>query len=309
MMKILVLGGSYFLGKAFVNLVGNELNKKDIINEDWHITVLNRGNRPLDIENIEQLRMDRHDEAALRGLSGRHFDVVVDFCAYEAQDIRLLYEKGGISTEQYILISTVDVYRRNTGICLDEAAEYETRQFAGPQGAYISGKIDVEKELIALAEQEGFRYTIFRPAIIYGPDNYAPRESIYLRWITEAGQILHPVDATGHFQLVYVGDVAKAIMLAMGNAMAYNRCFNLCGKELVTYDSWYETLKKLFSAEAGLSFERIDVPVETVIEKNIPLPFPLLKEESEWYDGSAVESMGLNYTDLYMGLKYTFGMI
>ena len=51
-------------------------------------------------------------KAALRGLSGRHFDVVVDFCAYSRGDIAGLAKILGDTIKQYIFISTVDVLKK-----------------------------------------------------------------------------------------------------------------------------------------------------------------------------------------------------
>ena len=53
------------------------------------------------------------------------------------------------------------------------------------------------------------------------------------------------------------------------------------------------------------AFEKVDIDVDTVLARQIPLPFPLLKEESEWYDGSAIESIGFSYTELLDGMRET----
>lgn len=289
-MKILVLGGSYFLGKHFVELAG----------ENNEITVFNRGTKPLNISGITQIHGDRHDIDALKKLSEQNFDAVVDFCAYQAGDIRMVIENLGKTCRQYIYVSTVDVYERGLQRVLDEDAPFETRDFGGQAGQYILGKAALEKELEECAKAHGMARTSIRPAFIYGPYNYAPREGMYFHWIKNAGQVLHPSDATAEFQLVYVKDVARAIIKALLNADAYDKAYNLSG-QAETYDSFVEVLKRA----VDLPFEKVEVPVASIFEKGIALPFPLTREESNWYDGSRALSLIGEYTPLEAGLKET----
>lgn len=287
-MKILVIGGTCFLGKAFVERAY----------EEHELTLINRGNRPLAIEGIMSFVGDRHDVATLQQLEGA-YDVIVDFCAYEKGDIRLLSECLKGRFKQYVFISTCDVYRKGTDEVLTEKSLLEERVFPGPEGAYISGKVALEKELKECAREYGFEYTSIRPAFIYGEDNYAPREGIYFQWIEKAGQILHPVDASGEFQMVYAGDCAEVILRVCGAKEAYGQAYNVCGTEHVTYELWREVLKKAVEKP----FTCVEIDVAQVYERQIPMPFPLRMEESERYDGGKVKELGVSYIDLAEGIS------
>lgn len=289
-MKVLVIGGSYFLGKCFV-----ELAMKEHV-----ITVFNRGSRSLGLAAVKEIQGDRKKIQDLLKLKTDTYDVVVDFCAYTKGDIRQIFEAvGGI--KQYIFISTCDVYERGTGKCLSEDAPFETRDFGGEAGSYILGKAALEEELIVCGQKYNVGYTSLRPVFVYGPDNYAPREGMYFRWIDQAGQILHPVDATGEFQMVYVEDVAKAILNSIGNDKAYNQAFNITSNTIETYDSFADAL----SFAVKKPFERVSVTVDMVNEKGIPLPFPLTLAESNRYEGTKSEVLIEAYTPLKEGLKKT----
>lgn len=290
-MKILIIGGSYFLGKTFTMMAGG-------IHE---LYVMNRGNRPFDSDGIIEYVMDRHDKEKLAEIPETYFDVIVDFCAYEEGDIELIFQNLKADFRQYIFISTCDVYRRGSMERLDESAAFEERNFGGAAGAYIIGKVRLEEELTRCAKERQIAYTSIRPAFIYGPENYAPREDIYFKWILTAGQIIHPHDADGEFQMVFVYDAAKAILLACGNEKAFNRAFNLCNDESMTYEDFADLMEEALE----LPFERVELSVKDVLERQIPLPFPLTKQESEWYDGTAVKELGLQYTDIAKGMKIT----
>ena len=109
--KILVIGGTYFLGKAFVQMILEET--------DCEVTIMHRGTAgaKIDIESerLTEIFGDRHDGAALRELPGEHYDAVVDFCAYIKGDISFLLDRINATVYHYIFISTVDVYQRGLG--------------------------------------------------------------------------------------------------------------------------------------------------------------------------------------------------
>lgn len=290
-MKILIIGGSYFLGKTFTMMACGM----------HELYVMNRGNRPFDSDEMIEYVMDRHDVEKLAKIPETYFDVVVDFCAYDKGDIELIFRNLKADFRQYIYISTCDVYRRGSMKRLDESAVFEERDFGGAAGAYIMGKVRLEEELKRCAEERQVAYTSIRPAFIYGPENYAPREAVYFNWILTAGQIIHPYDADGEFQMVFVYDAAKAILLACGNEKAFNRAFNLCNDESMTYEDFADLMEEVLE----LPFERVELSVKDVQEREILLPFPLTRQESEWYDGTAVKELGLQYTDISKGMKIT----
>ncbi|MBP5263315.1 MAG: NAD-dependent epimerase/dehydratase family protein [Lachnospiraceae bacterium] len=297
-MKLLVLGGTYFLGKAFVEACDDGENK---------ITVLNRGSRKVpgnEDGHVKELRADRTDEAALGAIRDQFdptgYDCVVDFCAYAPGDIRRIMEFG-FPIRQYVFVSTCDVYEHRTGRIIDETAPYETRDFGGQEGAYISGKVALERELREEAAKRGIRFTSVRPAFIYGPGNYAPREGMFFEWVSKAGQVLFPEDADGTFQMVYVNDLARFLRLCTGNEKAFDEAFNVCGEQH-TYQSFLDAL----DVAIGAKITRVGVTVQTILERGIPLPFPLTKAESEDYDASKSVKLGFENTPLSEGLRESY---
>lgn len=284
-MKILVIGGSLFLGKAFVKLANSH-----------ELTVYNRGSHPLDIYGVKEIYGDRHSEIDLRKLTGL-YDVVVDFCAYQAGDILQIADALKGRFKQYVFVSTVDVLVHGTKEKLSEKSPYETRKIEGKEGEYIAGKVALEQEIKLRAIEDNFDYTIIRPAFIYGPDNYAPREQIFYNWIEKANQILVPEDATGHFQMVYVEDVARALLAICERTESKNQIYNMCG-EVQTYESFTKALED----GVGKHFNRVAITVYELNERGIALPFPLIDEESESYCGRGATLIE-QFTDLKTGLN------
>lgn len=292
-MKILVIGGSYFLGRVFTMLAAKQ----------HEVTVLNRGNYSMEAFGAKCLKADRHDGEALASVMTDCWDVVVDFCAYQEGDIKGLLEHMSAAPKQYIFVSTVDVYRKWTKKALDENAPLEDRRFGGESGAYIWQKILLEKELKACCKGCGSAFTSVRPAVLYGPFNYAPREAVYVQMACADMEILCPTGCPGRFQPVYVKDAAAMILALCGNERAFEGAYNLAGE---TVD--YETFLDAFREASGEKMRLKKVPVKEALEqKDVFLPFAVSAEETEVYIGEKIlRDTGLFWTPLRDGLERTW---
>ncbi|MCR5655153.1 MAG: NAD-dependent epimerase/dehydratase family protein [Lachnospiraceae bacterium] len=289
--KILLIGGSYFLGRAFT-----------ILHMETHaLTLLNRGNNPVNSPLVREFHMDRHDTEALKRLPDETFDAVVDFCAYEKGDIETILSALKQTPKRYIMISTADVYERNTGRYMKEEDALESRIFPGEQGAYIAGKVALEKELKTAAEASGMSYTLIRPSIIYGPGNYAPRENLYFQWIRDEGAVYFDPEANGEFQMVYVADVARAIGRLIDEDMEVP-ILNLCGAEMLTQERFFEALE----AATQVSFVRKALTKEEAVAHGVVFPFPQRAEETQYYDAKKAEEMGFSFVSLEEGLAKAY---
>lgn len=293
-MKILVIGGTYFLGRVFTMVAARE---------NHQLFLLNRGTYSMNMPLVTEYHLDRHDIEALKKLPPQEYDAIVDFCAYFPKDVENLLNNIPGKVKQYIYISTCDVYKRNIEGLKDEKTELLDVCYPGEAGAYMYNKMLLEKETEEVCKRLAIAYNSIRPAIIYGPYNYAPRESMFIKWIVEGQPLPYPVDAEGKFQFVYVKDVANAVLSLIGNEKAYNQAFNLCNSEIMDYGKFFEVLKKV----SDRPFSTKEITVNQILEQNIPLPFPLTKEETELYDGSKIETESdFLYTSFDDGMKKTF---
>ncbi|MDE7046126.1 MAG: NAD-dependent epimerase/dehydratase family protein [Acetatifactor sp.] len=291
-MKILVTGGSYFLGRVFVMLTAQEHD----------VTVVNRGTYSVEALGAKQIKGDRHDPALWQNIRD-DYDVVVDFCAYDKGDVRLFFEHFGGHIRQYILISTVDVYERTGGAAKSEDSPFEDRVFPGETGAYIAGKTALERELAEVCADRGIPYTVLRPAILYGPFNYAPRESVYIQLMVKQGLLPHITDAAGRFQFVYVKDAAEAVRRCLLNETAFGQAYNLCQDGMTDYDQFYQYLSKAADVEC----KELPLTCSQAQQQGIPLPFPVTEEETLCYSNEKSRTeLGIVYTEMEEGMAKTY---
>jgi nucleoside-diphosphate-sugar epimerase len=294
-MKILVIGGSYFLGRVFVM----------VASQDHEITVLNRGTYSMESLGVKQIKADRSDTNAWKEIT-EDYDAIVDFCAYNKGDISTVLSnlKGRIN--HYIFISTVDVYEHGTFNLKDEAYKYETRQIQGETGDYIKGKIALEDELKSECQSKNIAYTILRPSIIYGPYNYAPRESVYIQLIVQNNILPHITDTEGKFQLVYVKDVAEAILKCLTTDKSHNQTYNISSDEIIDYNDFYNALKKV-SDNDNIEAAELPMTTQAAESQNLPLPFPITEMETQLTDNTKGKSeLNITYTPIDEGMKKTY---
>lgn len=293
-MKLLVIGGSYFYGRVFVMEAAKA----------HEITVWNRGTYSMEVFGARQIKGDRHERIA--GCE-EDYDAVIDFCAYAPGDVRDTFDLLTGNIGQYIFISTVDVYERNPAVVKGEDTPLEERAVAGEAGAYIAGKTALERELAEVCGARGIPYTVLRPAILYGPFNYAPRESAYIQMLVLNHALPRFTDAQGRFQFVYVKDAAQAVLACLGNEKAYGQAYNLCQDEIITYEAFFDTLKRVAQPEDLEGLSEVPLTVEQAVSQGVPVPFPAMAAETHLCDNAKGKAeLGLVYTDFEEGMRRTY---
>jgi 2'-hydroxyisoflavone reductase len=205
--KILVLGGTGFLGPHFVRLA----------RANGHtITLFNRGkSNPGLFADIEQLRGDR-EKGDLESLQGREFDVVVDTSGYVPAHVEATAKLFAAKAKHYQFISTVSVYPgfgSNTetiteatpvGTVGDEdVAKVSTIRQSMP----FYGPLKARCEAAAEVAMPG-RTCVIRPGLIVGPGDPTDRFTWWPARIDQGGEVLAPGDPDGQVQFVDARDLA-----------------------------------------------------------------------------------------------------
>ena len=294
MKNVLVIGGSYFAGKAFV---------EELRNCSEYVTyVMNRGTRPLGLDGVKEIVCDRHDTARLsKVVPSLEWQTVVDFCAYEPGDIVTLLQNLPGSVQQYIYISTATVYQNSLNLPMKEDTPKLTGALPGPGGDYAYKKLLIESELKEFCGEKGIAHVSLRPAFIYGKYNYAPRESYFFNLIAKDETIILPSPPQALFSMVSVWDVAKICIACLGNEKVFNNVYTVCAEELVSYDRLIEVLETITSRRYNVRRQ----PTRIINASRIPLPFPL--EEHLVYSGSLLkEILDYRYMSFLEGMTRTY---
>jgi 2'-hydroxyisoflavone reductase len=199
-MKILVLGGTVFLGRALVDAA---------IARGHEVTLFNRGmHNPQLYPEIEKLRGDR--DGGLDVLKGRRWDAAIDTNGYFPRLVRASAEALANSVAHYTFISTISVFADFKTIGMDENAPVGT--IADESIEQITG--ESYGPLKALCEQAAERAMPgralnIRPGLIVGPHDPSDRFTYWPVRVARGGVVLAPGRPERPVQLIDVRDLAE----------------------------------------------------------------------------------------------------
>jgi 2'-hydroxyisoflavone reductase len=221
--RILVLGGTFFLGPALV---------ESAVGEGHTVTLFNRGMTNPDLfPRLEKLRGFRSSDAGdqdLSSLARRHFDVVVDVWPNDPAIVVSAAEFLKDRAPHYLYVSSVAAYdaQQFTRAGIEENAPLEA--WDGPGRKYNRGKAESERRLHAIL---GERLTIVRPGPIKGNRDDTPDLLAWLIRAQNGGRHIAPGDGSDPVEIVDVKDVARFLVLAIDQSL-YGT-FNLTGRAML----------------------------------------------------------------------------
>lgn len=214
LMKILVMGGTRFVGKPLVAT----------LREQGHaLTLFTRGRQPAP-EGVEHLTGDRGKSSDLAQLSGQSFDVIVDSSGRTLADSQAVIEVTGAPSHRFLYVSSAGVYAGSEQWPLDEDAAVD------PASRH-AGKAETESWLL----KQGIPFTSFRPTYIVGPGNYNPVERWFFDRVCNDLPVPMPGDGTTITQLGHVDDLADAMVRSLGVDAATNRIYNCSSRKGITF--------------------------------------------------------------------------
>ncbi|WP_409239763.1 NAD-dependent epimerase/dehydratase family protein [Streptomyces sp. PA5.6] len=209
-MRILVMGGTWFLGKAIV---------EGALSQGWEVTTFNRGRSGADAPGVEAVHGDRTvREDLLKLAQSGPWDAVIDTSSSELppRDVLLATTMLRNRARRWVHISTVSVYEGwphepltdESPVLGCRADADETFGYTGEDGSptqYGFQKAGGER---AVTEVFGGEAVLVRPGVILGPGEYIGRLPWWLERAKRGGRILAPAPAEQRIQPVDVRDVA-----------------------------------------------------------------------------------------------------
>ena len=237
-LKVLILGGTGFIGPHFV----------DALTAGGHkITLFNRGKRDPEVRpGIEQLLGDRNGE--ISSLQGHDWDVVIDNSGYTPSQVKATAELLKDHVRKYIFISSVAVYADFAKAGIDE--DYKLAELKDPTSEVVNGetygglKVLCEK---VVETTYGKRATLIRPTYIAGPGDHTDRFTYWPVRVSKGGEMLAPGTPSDPFQYIDVRDLAGFIRTCVEKDV--NGKFNVCSPQgAVTMGSLLDEAKRITGA-------------------------------------------------------------
>ncbi len=273
-MKVLVIGGSRFVGPYIV----------DTLLKDGHeVTLFNRGRVQIKYgKGVRFVKGDRNKGFNIK----EHFDAVIDNCAYTGDQTKSALDQ--LDFDFFLNFGTAASYRRTGMFPLTE----ESALGDWPAwGDYNKGKVECENVL----KGSGVRYASIRPVYILGPKNYVDRESFIYSRLLKSTPLKIPGNGEAVVQFVFAKDVAASIVMLVTKKLS--GAFNCAADDAITLNDLIEKMGEI-------------VGKTPVVEHNLSTDgakwnddeFPFANENF-FCRNDKLKALGIRFTPLLAGLR------
>jgi 2'-hydroxyisoflavone reductase len=289
-LRILVLGGTKFLGRATVEAA---------LDRGHDVTLFNRGEtNPELFPDVEKIRGDR--TADLSPLEGGRWDTVVDPSGYFPDAVRRSAGALRDSVGRYLFVSSVSVYADLSEGPSEESPRAELGDHPIDEMLPEYENYGALKALCedAVWEVYGDRATIVRPGLIVGPHDPTGRFTYWPHRAARGGEMVVPAPPERTVQFVDVRDLGRWLveLLERDEGGAFNATRSAV--------SWRELIDSARSV-AGSDATPVWIPDEFLSEHDVGewMELPLWLADPEWVgmnqaDVSRAEAAGLSHRPL-----------
>lgn len=276
-MRILILGGTRFLGRHFVEealLAGHE------------VTLFNRGKSGANLYPEVELLVGDRVARDLSALVGHTWDVAIDTAGYlpnVAQAVRRAAEVLKDTVDHYTFLSSIEVYTERSRAFANETAPIHAIDEVPPDNdapdAYGIHKTHAEAAVTATF---GTRSLILRAGLIVGPYDEIDRFPYWVRRVARGGEVLAPEEPTLPVQLIDGRDLAQWVYRMVDHGRAGT--FNVTGpSEPLTLGQLLETCRDVSGSDASFTW----VPGHFLEQHGVgywhELPFWLPSDQLEFW--------------------------
>src|SRR5688500_17271357 len=249
-MRLLVLGGTRFLGRALV---------ESALARGHELTLFNRGRTNADLfPEAEKIRGDRTLDLSL--LAGREWDAVLDVATFLPRVVRLSVEALEGRVGRYVYVSSISAYADPTTPPIEGApvAELDDRD---AEDVEHYGALKAACEQIVL-DAFGERTLVVRPGLIVGPNDPTDRFTYWPRRIAEGGRVLAPAPPDQPVQFIDVRDLADwmvsateaqldGVYNATGDTMSFQQLLDECRRVSGDAEVVWAPAEQLVAAGVG----------------------------------------------------------
>lgn len=233
MNKILIIGGSRFVGPYLVDLVS-----KDSVD----LTIFNRGNFTTEYPNTKHIKGDRNE--GFSTLKGEHFDVVYDTCAYNGIQTKTLIDE--VSFDFLVHFGTMASYAEPLTFPVKEDSPIGIWPTMGDYG---KGKAECE-EVLAISDK---KYASLRPTYVLGPNNYCDRENFIYNKLVKGEVIQIPGRGNCLNQFVFANEVANCLYLLGKNKI--KGTYNCAGDESISLYNLVQQMAIISGTKANIEYD------------------------------------------------------
>jgi len=278
-MKILFIGGTGVISTSCSELC---------IERGYELYLINRGNSfrkpPL---KAKILTADINDINSVRNVLANHqFDSVVDWIAFNENDVKRDYELFKGITKQYIFISSASAYHKPPV----KLPITEDVPLVNPFWKYSHAKIDCENYLMNKFTSDNFPVTICRPSHTYDKTKPALRMG-YLPFhrMKNGKKIIIHGDGNTLWTLTHTKDFAKGFIGLIGNPKTIGEAYHITSDKTITWNQ----IAEILANKSGYELKPIHIPIDFIAQHDKDWGAELYGDKAydTYFDNSKIKSI------------------
>lgn len=238
-MKILMIGGT---GNISLSV------SRRLLDHGHELWLLNRSGTAADLPGVHRIKADINQLTSIDG----HWDAVINWIAFTAQDVERDLRLFRNRTSQYVLISSASCYQ-NPG---PTPWITERTPLENPHWEYSRAKILAEVTLRQMAAEYDMPFTIVRPSFTYA--RVIPlaiggwNEYTAIQRIRDGKPIVVHGDGTSLWTITHADDFAKGFCGLLGNQQALGEDFHITSDEFLPWNRIYQLTAAALDREAHI---------------------------------------------------------
>lgn len=255
-MKVLVVGGTRFLGRHIVS---------DLARRGHEVIVLNRGTHPPHPDATRVIRCDKRDRDAFgKALVAEEWDAVIDTILQD-DDLVFAVEVLAGRVGHFVHTGSIGVYAP----CARVPARESDPLAEGDAVYAFNQKLRQDQVLMRAHLEKAFPATILRMSNIYGPgdvplDGWGGREPEFFRMLRDGKVVPLAEDGRALVQPGYVADLARAFGDVLERpGLSTGQIYNIGGDRAIMMKDYISLIGRLMGVEVRLEF----APAEDILER------------------------------------------
>jgi 2'-hydroxyisoflavone reductase len=242
-MKILIVGGTRFIGKNLVS---------ELVKTNVEFVLTSRRINP-DVPHSQQIICDREEFNKSTGRKQK-FDIIVDFNGYNASQFYNFNLRA--SESKYFFVSTAWIDRPINAIRTNDSRPLTKTFFNSIETKYIKAKKEAEDKVI---ENYGHNAVILRLPIVLGFNDHHKRLDYTIYRITNSNKYTMPNNGDNILETILVNDVSKIMLkLILNLDTDIPKHLNFKPPQKTTYLNYVRQISSLLQKD----IEFVDIEVD-----------------------------------------------